>query len=778
MDCFDITEELAEMSAKSSEEDADAWLPFWIHSIDTAGVLAYLIDGHLAPSALKCIGKEAKKLILFTGIVQDIGMLTEVFQNRMSNRITEHRQRLEERGFPVSTSFPYAEKSPHNVAGESILLSLGCPESVAAVIGAHHGFSVRTRKDAEENIRVYRENYGGTKWERLWKEWLDISLEYAGFCSVRDIPVLNMSQQYILTSVIILGDWLASNTNYFPLITNEKMVTDYGTRLEEGLKAMALPDTWQPVKKQIEQVFPERFRMSDSMRLFDAGLVIMESPEGKDGIKDAVMLAEQLAVNYGCRGIFYGTYTKEGMETVSPILEGIVEQCFHGRLAITGDCGKDIYPVYTREKCELLPDFVLSTVSHALMSVQKRNHAMLKMLGLVGKTVILDGAGLYDAGMNEYVTRFLEWMGRYDIPVILRSSILPDAVRNTYIRSYIRGKNRKSSESLSFPETGYPCLTYTKGTDVYTVSCPAGYIEKNMMNISNIEEVVMGQERRTAIAVKDYNEALAVFQEIQKKMPERECVLAHRFFMEIDGIEQRQKAQNLPKSGVLVCTADILSAMEWNGCVLIAGKIPFPYLAHLSITADNISRIAETPSQNAISITAGDIRREWDKWYLENGEKTGNTKAFMIPSPSESKYPAINTFRGFMDTAVQDNARTSVASIDRKESGLRIVPFLKKEDGQIFVLGHPEISIKKLSDKKQRHLLNRYSIPLPYIYLAKYEQCVSELSDMAHAFPNWKNKGIFPVFVDGTGNGMIAGIPFRYNTTVGMLTENLLSTGF
>ncbi len=52
--------------------------------------------------------------------------------------------------------------------------------------------------------------------------FFDWALEINGFESVSDLPKIKQPGQVLLSGLLIMADWIASNENYFPLIPIEK----------------------------------------------------------------------------------------------------------------------------------------------------------------------------------------------------------------------------------------------------------------------------------------------------------------------------------------------------------------------------------------------------------------------------------------------------------------------------------------------------------------------------------------------------------------------------
>ena len=185
-------------------------------------------------------------------------------------QLPEPRQRLEK-----YTTLRYRAQnrghSLHALASEAILRWLKCPDGLASVAGAHHG-KPQTGKNVldqlgDKNERgSWESNYwpeGEQKfWESCWRELFDYALQESGFSSVDELPQLTIPAEILLTGLLIMADWVASNTRYFPLIPVEEVGSDtlYPARVDRAWEALDLTSPWKVQSDVTEPgAFAERF---------------------------------------------------------------------------------------------------------------------------------------------------------------------------------------------------------------------------------------------------------------------------------------------------------------------------------------------------------------------------------------------------------------------------------------------------------------------------------------------------------------------------------------
>ena len=241
---------------------ASEWLPLAVHLEDTAGIMQCMIRDMIPPSFPEscALSPEAfEKTAVFLAYVHDIGKAMLVFQYKISRNLPEMRSRLEhfQLQFPESYEKDKINVIPHAQAGEEILVTLGCPESVAAVVGAHHGMpSEHIQKNLMQprrNIKFYENYYGYAEGNvslltETWNHILQRALQIARIDSVQELPVLTKPAQMLLSGLLIMADWIASNTDYFPLIPTDEDIPENPERIADAWETIQFPEMWKSAR--------------------------------------------------------------------------------------------------------------------------------------------------------------------------------------------------------------------------------------------------------------------------------------------------------------------------------------------------------------------------------------------------------------------------------------------------------------------------------------------------------------------------------------------------
>jgi CRISPR-associated endonuclease/helicase Cas3 len=174
------------------------------------------------------------------------------------------------------------------------------------------------------------------------------------------------------------------------------------------------------------------------------------------------------------------------------------------------------------------------------MAALQQKHVMLRHLGLAGKIVVIDECHAYDAYMNCYLERTLEWLGIYKVPVILLSATLPAKRRARLIEAY-RGKRFDTEPEGWRGNKAYPLLTYTDGDNVRQCVIPVDtpgkeikIIRAESNEIVNILKKKMSGGGCAGVIVNTVNEAQRMAEEIRVEMPDYTVLLIHARFTMAD----------------------------------------------------------------------------------------------------------------------------------------------------------------------------------------------------------------------------------------------------
>lgn len=171
--------------------------------------------------------------------------------------------------------------------------------------------------------------------DSLWKEWLDYSLESAGFSDLSALPDISVPAQVVISGMLITADWIASNTTYFPLISADQKgeFGDYPKRIENAWTTIGFPNMWESKARfgLDDEAFKERFGflpnptqadiISTATDAESSGIYIIEAPMGLGKTEAALALSEILAARAGAGGMFFGMPTQATSNGIFPRLE-------------------------------------------------------------------------------------------------------------------------------------------------------------------------------------------------------------------------------------------------------------------------------------------------------------------------------------------------------------------------------------------------------------------------------------------------------------------------
>ena len=499
--------------------------------------------------------EELLKFVRFLGAVHDIGKATPAFQTKKSyirdDELDDYLvMRLVEAGLDGLDSVELGNRreSPHNLAGEALLYNWRVSEEICAIIGGHHGKPFNFW-DVRNQIEDYTSNYFQDdndrnlreKWSDIQKFILDEALNASGYDSLSNLPdKIGQPQAVLFEGLLIMADWLSSSEYIgdnlmFPLINIEDSAVDVDldSRYHSAIMNWNRDDMVQFMHvSNVESNYEKRWGfkprnvqhiMSDAIgRLIDPGIIVIEAPMGIGKTEIALTAAEQLGYSSGRDGLYIGLPTQATtnamFDRVNEWLENIAEEenehvsikLMHGKSMFNqtysnlphaenivdedDDSGTVTVNSWFSGKKSILTKFTVGTIDNLLLMGLKQKHLFLRHFGFSGKVVVIDEAHAYDAYMNSYLYKAIEWLGAYHVPVVVLSATLPKDKRIKLFGSYLRGKFGKWKDKVIFPdnwesEEAYPLLSYLDGTHVGQVTDfgNADAVQKKSVHIHRLD---------------------------------------------------------------------------------------------------------------------------------------------------------------------------------------------------------------------------------------------------------------------------------------------------
>ncbi len=506
---------------------ATEWLPLSQHLADTAGIADLLVARWVSPQVVDRVAADlggsvqaVRAVTTWLAAVHDVGKISPAFvvqEPELSDAMRGHGLAAA----PALAVDPFRSRVRHEVVGQLAVRShladdfgfeyRGSAAQLACVVGGHHG--VPPEPALQQMVHQRRDLTGDGAWVAARSAAMRWATDLVGGAEVlKPYAHARVSQpaQALLTAIVIMADWIASNTELFPLrpirtaldplIWPDAELT--AARVSAAWSALDLPARWRPAPvEDVATTFAQRFGRDPSqlrpvqLAAVEAarsqpapGLIVVEAPMGEGKTEAALLAAEALAARSGADGCFVALPTRATTDAMFsrvlawmqalPGLPGDVSVVLaHGTASLNdqyrgllhrgylADVGHDdadcdevgIAHHWLRgRKKGALAQFVIGTVDQVLFGGLKSRHLMLRHLGLAGKVVIIDEVHAYDVFMGRYLDRVLHWLGAYGTPVVLLSATLPAARRAELMNAYDSGSG--ATPTAMDEDPGYPVV--------------------------------------------------------------------------------------------------------------------------------------------------------------------------------------------------------------------------------------------------------------------------------------------------------------------------------
>lgn len=514
--------------AKTEGKGGGGWQSLPQHLLDVACVAEQVWEQWTADALKESLARmlklsvpEARQLYLWMAGHHDLGKATVSFVRLVEDAPGGESlvNRIADAGLPLVKSAEEEGRQffPHALASRAILLKWLQGEgvrprvarSLAAVADAHHGLPSRPNFRSAANDVIFSYD---PQWSAVHRELLEMVADLTEIRQVlpkvkREIPA---SAVQLLTGLVIMADWIASDVGAFPLEVTGSQVE----RTRRGMARVELTSPWQAELFSLADIddylrhsfqWPKEYEARPVQRSVIAALeatagpvlLIIEAPTGEGKTEAGLAAAQLLAATRGYQGCIFAAPT---MATANGLFDRVVEWArqnvpggdissmflAHSKnklsasfeklsLSRIGDKEGDTGQVVANQwmsgrKKGILSNFVVATVDQVLLMALQSRHSMLRHVGLAGKVVIIDEAHAYDTYMSEYLGTALQWLARYGASVILMSATLPTRQKTTLAQAYASQLTTAPIEPVA---TGYPLITVVSQAGLAEYDVPA-----------------------------------------------------------------------------------------------------------------------------------------------------------------------------------------------------------------------------------------------------------------------------------------------------------------
>ncbi|MBU1276442.1 MAG: CRISPR-associated helicase Cas3' [Proteobacteria bacterium] len=440
---------------------------------------------------------------------------------------------------------------------------------------------------------------------------------------------------WLLAGLVVLCDWLGSNTEFFPARDQPMDPMEYlaNVAIPQARKALAATHAIPPPANVYEgaiSLFPKLQSLTPLQQEADTWvpsdkpqLFIIEDATGAGKTEAALTLAHKLMASGAGEGLFFALPTMATSNAMygrlaevyrrlfapesdpslvlahssSRLHSGFLESWRGAAMDAASPDGEgaaycSAWLADNRKKALLAPVGV-GTIDQALMGVLPSRHQSLRLLGLGRNVLVVDEVHAYDPYMHQLLCNLLKFHAAFGGSAVLLSASLPQKMRQELLNAFRQGSNHGPCE---VNQARYPLLTVASETDVREVPVASWEQSRREVRVEFVhreEEVRVrlleaARKGQCACWIRNtVSEAMEAWEELSHDLPDDELLLFHARFPLCDRLAREAEVVSLfgkqstvaDRTGkVLVATQVVEQSLDLDFDVLVSDLAPVDLL--------------------------------------------------------------------------------------------------------------------------------------------------------------------------------------------------------